>query len=477
MSFVVTHNPRFYSRNGCSGPKYPSEFTCSAVLLERKFIASHGPPPLIDADRLARTITVQKGTQRDFNVCAFRDRLLLHALGRGPDLSEIFFDDIVQIEVLSSKKNILFILCGQRGVGCYYFFKIKDYGVADRIKELAGRINPNLMHGRDGYGPSMHKSLRCRMYERQPPKENVYAYDNHQIGRDYSAPPSVFSEDSDTASTYSLHRQNSFIGWEGYNRNHGADYGRSFQGKQSSVDPYRRSPRPRSQSPRKSNEKTIYIKAHGVPSQKKASSIRRKRQPLVVLENNQPCSKPVSRPATRFDKRKRGPRRESIPPKRESSKRPKPRTFILGGRSGPNYKGNTIVRRVYDTQDKSESSESTYDLADEVQISPHPYPHESRLRNVDYQAEEIDDCDWESLDSWDLAEGKSYRRLQGVALNAPRFQGRQPKNDGYSNGEESSSSVDSLYLERNMEYGTNVPRHHIDYLPELEEKFHQFHLN
>ncbi|VDK38024.1 unnamed protein product [Taenia asiatica] len=477
MSVAITHTSRFYSRNGGSGPRYPPEFTCSAVLLERKFVASHGPPPPIDADRLARTIIIQKGTQRGFNVCAFRDRLLLQSLNKGSDLPEIFFDDIVQIELLSSKQNILFILCGRRRVGCYYFFKIVDYGMGNRIKELAGRANPNLMHSREGYGPSMHKSLRCRMYERQPPKENVYAYDNQRMERDCSAPPSVFSDDSNAASAFSLNSQNSFIGWEGYRRNQGADFSRSVQGKQSSVNPYRNSSRSISHSPRKSNEKTLYIKAQGVPSRRKANSMRRKRQPLVVLGDNQPRSKPVSRPATRSDKRKRGPRFANAQQKSESSKRPNPRTFILDGRPGPNYKGTTIVRRAYGTQDKSESSESTYDLADEVQIDLHPYPHESRLRNVDYEVEEIDEYDWESIDSWDLADGKSYRRLQGINFKVPRSQGRQPKNDAYSIDEESNSSVDSLYLERDMECGTKLPQRRINYLPELEEKFHQFNLS
>ncbi|KAL5103483.1 hypothetical protein TcWFU_001866 [Taenia crassiceps] len=463
MSVAVTHTPRFYSRNGCSGPKYPPEFTCSAVLLERKFIASHRPPPPIDADRLARTITVQKGTQRDFSVCAFGDRLLLHAMSKGLDLPEIFFDDIVQIEVLSSKQNILFILCGRRGVGCYYFFKIIDYGMADRIKELAGRTNPNLMHGRESYGSSTHNPLRSRVYERQLPKENVYAYDNPRMERDYSAPPSLFSDDGSTASAFSLSRQNSFIGWEGYKRNQSSGYGRAIQGKQSSINPHRSSSRSRSHSPRKSNEKALYIKAQGVPNRRKASSTRRKRQPLVVLEDNRPRSKPVSRPATHSNKHKRGPRFANTSQKH--------------GKSRPNYKGATIVRRAYDAEDKSELSESTYDLADEVQIGSHPYPHASRLRNVDYQVEEMDEYDWESVDSWDLAEGRSYRLLRGVTNNAPRSRGRQPKDGDYSIDEESNSSVDSLYLERNMEHGTHFPQRHINYLPELKEKFHQFNLD
>ncbi|VDM18599.1 unnamed protein product [Hydatigera taeniaeformis] len=459
MSVAVTHTPRFFSRNGCSGLKGPPEFTCSAVLLERKFIASHGPPPHIDAERLARTITVQKGTQRDFNVCVFRDRLLFHAMSRGPDLSEISFDDVVQIEVLSNKQNILFILCGQRGVGCYYFFKIIEYGMANRIKELTSLVNPNLMHGREGCGSSMNNCLRYRMYERHPLKENVYAYDNPRIERDFSAPPSVFSEDSSATSTFSLYRQNSFIGWEGCRRNRVADYGRSFRSKQASLN--RSSSRSRSRTPRKGN-KTLYIKAQGVPNRRKASSVKRKRQPLVVLEDNRPRSKPISRPATHNDKRKRDPRFATAPQKQR--------------RSGSNYKRAQTVRRTYDTKNKCESSESTYDLADEVEIDPHPYPHNSRLRNVDYQVEEMDEYDWESMDSWDLGESRSFRRFQGVTFNVPHPHGRQPKQYDYGNDEESNSSVDSLYLEREMEYGNEFPQHHTNYLPELQEKFKQFNL-
>ncbi|CDS35541.1 hypothetical transcript [Echinococcus multilocularis] len=473
MSVVVTHIPRFHSRDGYTGPKYPPEGTCSAVLLERKFVASHGPPPRIDAARLARTITVQRGSQRDVSICVFRDRLLLKVTGRGPDLPEIFFDDIVQIELLSSKRNILFILCGQRGIGCYYFFKITDYGMAERIKELADHVNPNLMHGQQDYGAPMHNFHYYRMQERQP--LNVYAYDNQRIDRDYSAPPSVSSKGSNTTSVVSLQRQNSFIGWEGYRGNQDARRGRFFQSKQSSIDPYQSSSRSRSPSLRESN-KTLYIKAQGGASRRKASSIRRKRQPLLGTEDNRPHSRPVSRPGNRNDKRKHGLRSAIAPRKYKSSERPKPRTFILDSRTGRSYKAATIARRDCDTETKSDLSESTYDLADKVQIGRHPYPHEPRLRNVDHQVEEINDYDWESLDSWDFEEGKAFRPFEGETFNAPRTQGRHPKDEDFTNGEESNSSVDSLYLERDMQQGTNFHQHNVNYLPELEKKFHQFNL-
>lgn len=454
MSVALSQDPRYYGRRGINSIRMnPPEHTCSVVLLDRKFIASNGPPAPVDARRLARTLNSLDSSPRTFNLSVYHDRLLFHSHSRGPKLPDICFDDVIQLEIIPGRQNILFILSGRQGIGSYYFFRLSDDLVGEKIKDLARRANPesNFSHN----DSELPKNYSRTFDDRPPPKENEFNFYRHN--RDYSAPPSLSSGSTYTRSSPKRDQQSSYIRWEGHLPNRNRNLGRqpkirSSQRRQPIIRIYQNPSKHRVKNSRgDSNKNTVVINAKRGGSTKPD---RKKRDNFLVLEDDQMHSKPVTRTYHRSTK--------STNQFRNNFQRSKPRTAEV------NYHRKIPVQQDYDDYD---DYESTFDLTNQVKVGRYRY------QGNEYKGGNMDGYDWESIDSWDLLDGAPMNHFGDVNFGVPGTVAVH-NGDGQYNAEDLSySSEDSLYLEREQELASSFPYRKTNYLPELRQKLRQVKLS
>ncbi|KAM3175013.1 hypothetical protein ACTXT7_009373 [Hymenolepis weldensis] len=486
MSTVIIHDPRHYGRRAINGIlRNPPECSCTATLIDRKFVAASGPPPPVDARRLARTLTGQTDSPRIYDLCAYPDLLVFHPLSRGPGLADISYDDIIQIEMIYGKENLLFILCGRRGNGTYYFFKLSDEFVGERIIAIASRAYPNVNNSHPDV--SFSRSFPRRKFGGQSfPNEYTYESDtpfsSNRFGREHSAPPSSssssFSNDIYARPAKNVDPQNSFIQWEGYRPNRNRSQGRQPRGlsapkRAASIRVLRSPSRSRaSGSRRNKNEEVLFIKAQGRgPMRRRQNSVKGKRSPLLILESNRLHSKSMAKSGYKYNKGSPQNRKHSRP--RKASPRVKPKTFILQPSFKSNFPHTVNIPRDYDD---SIDSELSFDPANEFQLEKHRNPNVATVETIRYGGQNGKNYnDWESIDSWDFPYGK--------AANQRRMNIYKNSGIGVSRGERnvandiSNSSEDSIYFEREQEMTSFLPTRRANYLPDIQSKFHQSTIN
>lgn len=478
MSTVISHDPRHYSRRAVNGIlRNPPECSCTATLIDRKFVASSGPPPPVDARRLARTLTGPTDSPRIYELCAYPDLLVFHPLSRGPGLADIPYDDIIQIEMIYGKENLLFILCGRRGNGTYYFFKLSDEFVGERIIAMASRAYPGLNNSHRAV--SFSRSFPQKKFGGQSsPNENTCESDtpfaSNRFRREHTAPPSSSSSSSSgnifARPTKNDDPQNSFIRWEGYHPNKNRSQGRQPRGlsapKRAASIRVLRSPS-ESGTKRNSNEEVLFIKAQGRrPTRRRQNSVKGKRSPLLNLESNRLHSKSMAKPGYKYKKGSPQNRKQSRP--RKVPPRVKPKTFILQPSFKPNLPQTVNIPRDYDD---SIDSELSFDPVNELQFEKHRYPNVATVETTRYGGRNGKNYnDWESTDSWGFLDGK--------AANQRRMNIYKNSGIGVSRGERnvaddtSTSTEDSLYFEREQ-MTSSLPNRGTNYLPDIQSKFHQ----
>ncbi|VUZ42323.1 unnamed protein product [Hymenolepis diminuta] len=454
MSTVISHDPRHYGRRAINGIlRNPPECSCTATLIDRKFVAASGPPPPVDARRLARTLTGQTDSSRIYDLCAYPDLLVFHPLSRGPGLTDIPYDDIIQIEMIYGKENLLFILCGRRGNGTYYFFKLSDEFVGERIIAMASRAYPGLNNSHPAV--SFSRSFPQKKFGGQSsPSESTYESDTpfacNRFGRERSAPPSAsFSSSSGdiyARPTKNVDPQNSFIRWEGYHRNRNRSQGRQPRGlsapkRAASVRVLRSPSRSRaSGTKRNGSEEALFIKAQGRgPMRRRQNSVKG-----YKYKKGSPPNRKQSRP-------------------RKASPRVKPKTFILQPSFKSNFPQTANIPRDYDD---SIDSELSFDPANEFRFEKHHYPNVATIETTRYGGQNGKNYnDWKSTDSWGFPDGRAAsQRRMNIYKNSDIGVSRGERNvaDDISN-----SSEDSLYFEREQEMASSLPNHWTNYLPDI----------
>ncbi|VDN99639.1 unnamed protein product [Rodentolepis nana] len=474
MSIAISHDPRYYGRRKFNGIlRNPPECSCTATLVDRKFVASSGPPPPVDAQRLARTLTYQVGSSRAYNLCVYPDRILFHPLSRGPGLADIHYDDIVQIEMVYRKDNLLFILCGRRGIGTYFFFRLSDEFVGERIKAIASRTYPNLNNPRPTTNTSRNFPQR-RFGGRSSPAEDIYESGHpivsNRFPREHSAPASssssLSSDNIYARPAKDIHRQSSYIRWEGYRPNRIQSQGRqprqlSAPKRTPSIRVFRSPSRSRSTSPRDTdNGEVLFIKAQGRRSMRRRQNpAKSKRKPLLILEGNRSYSKPVAKAGYGHKKKRRSSQSGYQPRPRKTSPPVRPKTFILQ----PSLQSNC---------DDSIDSE----LSNEVPTGRRRHSNVANVETIRYRNQNPHKAnDWESTDSWDVFAGKAPNQPR---INIYKNPGAGvPIDEGYVADNISTSSEDSLYLEREQEIASYLPNRQTNYFPDIQSKFHQINLN
>nr|CDS31199.1 hypothetical protein HmN_000339100 [Hymenolepis microstoma] len=476
MSIAISHDPRYYGRRAFNGVlRNPPECSCTATLVDRKFIASSGPPPPVDAQRLARTLTCQFESPRAYNLCVYPDRILFHPLSRGPGLADILYDDIIQIEMIYIRDNLLFILCGRRGIGMYFFFRLSNEFVGERIIAIASRAYPNLNNPPPTTNTPRNFPQR-RFGGRSSPAEHIYESGHpivsNRFAREQSAPPSSSSSTSSdniyARPAKDINRQSSYIRWEGYRPNRKQNQGRqprrlSAPKRAASVRVFRSpssSPSPRDFD----NGEVLYIKAQGRGSmRRRRNPAKSKRQPLLILEGNRSHSKPVAKAGYGYKKKRRSPQSRNQSRPRKISPPVKPKTFILQPSLPSNY-------------DDSIDSELSYNVANEVQPGKYRHSNVANVETIRYRNQNGNNAyDWGSTDSWDFFSGKTPNQPR---INIYKNPGTSvPIDEGYVADNISTSSEDSLYLEREQEMASYLPNRQTNYIPDIQSKFHQININ
>lgn len=478
MSVAISYDPRHYGRRAFNGVlRNPPECSCTATLVDRKFIASSGPPPPVDARRLARTLTCQVESPRVYNLCAYPDRIIFQPLSRGYGLADVLYDDIVQIEMIYTIDNLLFILCGRRGIGMYFFFRLSDEFVGERIVSMASRAYPNLNNPRPTTNTPSDFPQK-RFGDRYSPAEHIYKSGypivKNKFVREHSAPPSSsFSTSSDNIYARPLkdiNRQSTYIRWEGYRSNRNQSQGQrprrlSAPKRAASIRVLRSPSSSRSSSPRDiGNEKVLFIKAKGRGSmRRRQKKDKSKRKPLLLLEGNRSHYKPVAKAGYGYKKKRRSPQRGKQSGPRKTSPPVKPKTFILQPSLQSNY-------------DDSIDSELSYNLANEVQPEKYRHSNVANVETIRYRNQHKNNAnDWESKDSLDFVAGKTPNQ---PIINIYKIPGTgAPIVGGYAADNMSASSEDSLYLERERKVASFLPNRQTNYLSDIQSKFHRININ
>lgn len=495
MSVAVSHDPRFYSRHPVSGTlRNPPDYTTSAILIDRKFIAANGPPPPVDPRRLALALPDEADSFQKYIVGVYPDRLVFHPTARGLRLPEIAYDDLIQIDIIYGRDNLLFLLCGKRGIGTYYFFKLTDVLLGERIKNLACRAFPDLNNPQPMPGPKRGFTSQRRVRRRPSPNEHIYESGNTfrstRFTRERSAPPISSSSSSSPSSSdfgdiytrpnKNAVQQSSFIRWDGNRPRRNRSQGRpnrqptAVPRRATSIKYYPQSPsRSRSPSSRRGgNSEVIFIKAQGRGSMRRKpvqkASNKARRPPLVVIDGNQGGhSKPMAKPIFEYRKQKAPPpaRKQSKP--RKPSPQVKPKTFKLQRVPPPpppppssSYQQTSGIFEYDDSVD----SELSFDPTSEAHLRTHRNPQEPIVETVRYG-------EWESASSWDgLFNEKMPNQPRNVFKNP---NAGVPRDEGYGADDITDSSEDSLYLERPQEMGTFIPNRQTNYFPDIQSRFHQ----
>ncbi|VDD80223.1 unnamed protein product [Mesocestoides corti] len=494
MSVVVSHNPRQYSKNGHNNPLNPPVCSTVATLLERKFIATGNSTPLVNAERLARTIVPGSEYPRDIGVCIYTDRLLFRSSTRGPEISDIFYDDIIQIDLVSGMHNVLFVLCGRRGFGSYYFLKFPDYAVAEKIRDLVNRVNPEACLSRDGYrAPTRNHFLRANISKNNS-GDYYFEFSGLQHEHEASFCSTVGSDDSDGISIKPLQRTNSFIRWEGSSRSRTSDgkRGRKYgiKGKESPIYTDRSPSVSNSREPSWDTGSTFFIQAQGSRQGHKSRSTNTHR-PITVFNdtrrhrNHSRTSKRPTSEATKRGGQSQGfnilvsqPNHSNRSQSRKKGKKKDMKMkYVVSGDKKQIPKVRAPVHSMYGFADESDDSSSSLDPSAEVKVGMHRYVGERhRKTHGDARKSEQDDQDWESIDSWDTQAPRRKGPCQGVTFNVHPSEVSFPQDGDCDLDEITSTSEDSLYLEHEQHYGILFPKREVNFMPELQQRFREWNV-
>lgn len=438
MSVYVSCSPRHYSKRGeSSNLQNPPKNTCTAVCLERKFIASRHVLPVVDVEKLSRTIPSQGSFPHEYFVSIYKDRLLFQTSSKGLELPDIHYDDIIQIEFVKRMRNTLFILTGRHSFGTYSFFRFSDSAAADYIKDLVRKVNPNAKTDNPSYGSSIRvgngrSAMRGRQGER-----TFTGWNDGVFRREKSFPWSASSRDS--IEIKPLSKQNTFVHWDGKG--------------QARRQTDRKKTRKISGTPAHSSPdplvKTDVIKADANGRRKRSCSTN-KRRPLVLEldEHSQLYELPLD------DNWKRSKSRNMfmVPSKTGSLKSGKKSCSTLPIKNPSERRSRSAItikpnKRRFRTAVSNGfgDSDGTIDL--EIGQMGR---NQNRGRRSRKRIEVVDNYDWDA-DSWD---GQAQDgTMRGVSFNLPRRGGNANYFGDFDYDDVITTSEDSLYLEQEQQYG------------------------